>query len=832
MSDQTYLAALAGLLHDIGKFTLRAAEAGNRTWDREAQGDFKYKHAMLTASFVERYVPEVWQTEVSLAAGNHHRAQRREDLVITLADILSAAERDDGTKDEDVKKEHPKQLRSISSALVADKQPLPKNLIDRSYLPLAALELKREALFPDKALEGDSVWQAYNRLYQDFTAAAQSLKQAHEPEGDLPTYLESLLLLMQRYTWAIPSAYYKAVPDISLYDHSRMTAALAAVLAETNEQTLRSWKDSLESVSDDVALLIGGDISGVQDFIYTISSRGATSALRGRSFYLQMLTEAIVRYVLRELNLPITNLIYAGGGNFYLLARPADRDLLPAIQRRISQVLLHHHRGELFAALESMPLTAADFFDGKVSSTWGRLTERLRRAKLRRFSELGDDLRQVFNPQGHGGNRETQCQVCGVEHDDMHEDTNDEGTIVRKCPACWSYEILGDTLRQGRYLLLEVIHPTDVDTDGLPGGCEEALAALGLRVQIIERPSDLRPTANGRRVLLALKDDVVRDLMPSAHTAIGRRLLVNVIPSLGNQVKPFDKLQEESQGIKRLGVLRMDVDNLGKLFSEGLEDRATLSRVASLSFAISLYFEGWVEKLAEEHIPSGRLYSIYSGGDDLFFVGSWDAVVEFARQVRADLTRYAAGHPGIHASAGIALVGGKYPLYQAAQDAGYAEDRAKDYRQAGRHDKDALCFLGQAQSWERFGLEMDCAGGFDTVHQLAHQLADLTDERFHRKPAPAGLIRDLLGQYEQYAEEETKRREAGRDVTHTGNPQALWGPWMWRSIYLLTRMADRTKGEKEVRDDILALRTRLWQEDFRTMEWMGLAARWAELLTR
>ena len=49
---------------------------------------------------------------------------------------------------------------------------------------------------------------ASNVLDQDFTAAAQSLKQAHEPEGDLPTYLESLLLLMQRYTWAIPSAYY------------------------------------------------------------------------------------------------------------------------------------------------------------------------------------------------------------------------------------------------------------------------------------------------------------------------------------------------------------------------------------------------------------------------------------------------------------------------------------------------------------------------------------------------------------------------------------------------------------------------------------------------
>ena len=33
---------------------------------------------------------------------------------------------------------------------------------------------------------------------------------------------------MQTYTWCIPSAYYQSVPDVSLYDHSRMTAALAA----------------------------------------------------------------------------------------------------------------------------------------------------------------------------------------------------------------------------------------------------------------------------------------------------------------------------------------------------------------------------------------------------------------------------------------------------------------------------------------------------------------------------------------------------------------------------------------------------------------------------
>ena len=56
--------ALAGLLHDIGKFMLRAAEGGSRTWDQEAKGDFGYKHAMLTATFVDHYVPETWRVPV------------------------------------------------------------------------------------------------------------------------------------------------------------------------------------------------------------------------------------------------------------------------------------------------------------------------------------------------------------------------------------------------------------------------------------------------------------------------------------------------------------------------------------------------------------------------------------------------------------------------------------------------------------------------------------------------------------------------------------------------------------------------------------------------
>ncbi|RME43650.1 MAG: HD domain-containing protein, partial [Chloroflexi bacterium] len=208
MNETTFIAATAGLLHDIGKFMLRAGESGTRTWDAEAIRDFKYKHAMLTASFVQRYVPEVWRRHVEMAAGNHHNPQTRLDVAVSLADYLSAAERNDGTEDQDVRKSHPRQLMSIFATLEADGTRLEER--DKSYLPLAPLSLARDVLFPGEAMSNqDDVWLRYNdALWLPFTQEAERLKQTHEASGDPAIYLESLLLLMQRYTWCVPSAYF------------------------------------------------------------------------------------------------------------------------------------------------------------------------------------------------------------------------------------------------------------------------------------------------------------------------------------------------------------------------------------------------------------------------------------------------------------------------------------------------------------------------------------------------------------------------------------------------------------------------------------------------
>lgn len=837
MADATMLAALAGLLHDIGKFAVRAGERGTlEVLDPLVKSSYGQYHALLTADFVEKRVPPVWREEVKRLAGNHHRSNNPSELAIQLADHLSAGERDDpdGGADAD-RQRQPRQLLSIFSILKVDGLDAP----GKAYWPLKPLTAEDDsAIFPVGALPTSATWPEYGALWRAFDADARALMDAHEDGGDLSTYVESMLLLMQRYTTAMPSAYYYDRPDISLYDHSRMTGALAAVMAgwpDDRLQALAEAKD-LKDNTTPVALLIGGDLSGIQDFIYTITSRGAASALRGRSFYLQLLTEAALRYTLRALDLPITNVVYAGGGKFYLLARATDGESLTEAHKRVSAIIKRHHAGDIHVSLCQVALKASDFFDGRISAKWRELAEAQAGRKHQRFGEL-DDLLSLFDPQGTGGDALGQCAVCGNEHPRMRDD---EGT--RKCAQCAGYEALGKDLRHASYLSVEEVPPQPAAHDR--AAWEQVLAEFGIRASVAEDVGGIANQSGLRRVVYALGDRALSDLAPLPTTAIGRRMLTNVTPILrdaegtelrrsgvrqlpdAGSVKPFDAMEAQSEGVKRLGVLRMDVDNLGKLFANdagsapgtsayGLGKLATLSRVAHLSFAIGFFFEGWVARLAQQindEDPRGeRLYSIYSGGDDLFFVGAWDAVVTLARRIRADLTRYAAGHPGIHASAGVALVGGKYPLYRSAEDADAAEQQAKRHRSVPKPNviraKDAISFLDEAMHWDEF----------ERISERAERLAVWCDTG----KAPKSLLQTLQQLHLQTGNDQKRAAKARR-------PKPDYTRATWMAAYQLSRIE---KVPDDVKAEIGQIRDMLLQPNAPTRE-IALAARWAQLKIR
>lgn len=855
MDDKVFQAALAGLLHDVGKFGQRAGELGSRTWDKEAEQDYKYQHALYSGDFVEKYVPTQWAKGLSGPA-HHHRPQTHHDRVVALADHLSAGERADKTTSG-----YPQQLLSIfcSVACLKDEQGQSIPTPQAKFLPLKPLEIERAVIFPGMATTNSD----YEELWSRFINEVKILQSVHEDKdtADREVYLFSLLKLMQRYTWCIPSAYYRNQPDVSLYDHSRMTAALAACLIGQPEEKVQAWLNQ-QNQNEAVALLVGGDISGVQKFIYTITSDGATPGLRGRSLYLQLLTEVLARYVLRQIGMPITNIIYAGGGHFYLLAPVGCEDKLKAAQQDISRALLQHHQGDLYLALAWEPIQVKEFqIDPQqpdcpeggqaqnLAQKWKDLGERLQRVKLRQFAELdnAESLEHLFNPWEDGGDEKKECQVCHKEHPQTDVPKGEE---KRKCPSCLSFEDLGDELRQAQYLWLDEIEPRSLDKGASAGTWQEILNYFGYHVGVSK---DMPKTTNKRRTLLAISDESLKNknLAPTAFQAVGQHFLVNVTPIIRNfeeyqqlkakdiedlpkyfeasnpPIKTFGAMAEQAQGFKRLGILRMDVDNLGRIFSQGLGNKATLSRVANLSFTFSLFFEGWMARLADEVNQTvqrreakgieDRLYSIYSGGDDLFFVGSWDVMPLLAERISQDLQAFTGEHRGIHVSGGIALIPQKYPLYQAAEDAAEAEGKAKNARRKNDHDKDALNFLGETILWEEFG----------RVKDQQERLVKLVNDN----QAPKALLQKLMELHAEYEKGQKEWADRGEE------DKPYWGPAQWHTAYSLKRFKDRTKDDTakvEIADILKTLAGKNFQNPdwIANIEWLALAARWAELLTR
>jgi CRISPR-associated protein Csm1 len=336
-----------------------------------------------------------------------------------------------------------------------------------------------------------------------------------------------------------------------------------------------------------------------------------------------------------------------------------------------------------------------------------------------------------------------------------------------------------------------------------------------------------------KRRALALTDEVVPS-EPAQAILIGQRYLVAEAyrlrdtdlsryraldpmqaDELRGDVAPFNLLADQSEGISRIAVLRMDVDNLGDLFGRGLQRPAGLAGLAvtaALSSALSRFFEGWVGELCsqvnEQSQGQGGIYAVYSGGDDLFLVGSWHLLPELARTIRADFIRYTGG--AVTVSAGITLHQAGYPLYQAAEDAGNALDAAKSYEHPDGRSKDAITFLGQTLSWTEF----------EQAATLKDELIDLI---------ASGAPRSLLITIQALAVRARQR------FNRSGHAQLLIGPWVWQGAYQLTRLAERSGQSDRLHTRIVALRDRLLSSEgiaSRTIIPAGLAARWAQLLLR
>lgn len=729
--NQKDILNLAALLHDLGKFRQRATER----FKPHQEHSFEFVSEDFAGFFAE------CGDEFKNSILNHHGdGENLLEKQVILADRLSASEhKTEGTAQEDF----------TDSALVSVLSRLKCAEKDRHY-KLTALNFDQVTVIPEDSVTVNH--EAYKNLWEEFKA---SLQKVIKGKPYTPAHYQSIVALLRKYTSRIPSGQNEDNPDsdISLYDHLRTTAAIAACIEqEFCEQEVDNQLSKEKDMQKDLCSLIKGDISGIQNFLYHVQSDGASNQLRGRSFYLQLLTEAIAQWVLRQFDLPVTNLLLCSGGHFYILAPYTNaKQKLDEIRKTISDNLWKLHRGDISCIVTGVPVNVADFEENNFNDKWREVSEKVQKLKQKKWSEMGSDsmFHSLFTPEESRWVDETE------------EEKNDP----------WKFGILGQDSRYADYLFTFQI-PPKLDVPEKPIW-RDTIKAFGMNIDFCPEKQNAPkvPDATEHVCVYTLGNTDFLEGTEKYHwgdvpTSYDFRTFRSVTAQENSEkTADYDYLAEASDGVKWLGALRMDVDNLGAVFTEKL-DNATISRLGTLSEAMRLFFEGYVPQLCRDYNNKQRknkkgeiLELIYAGGDDLFLVGGWSALPDIAEQIRTEFRQFVTGDH-VTLSGGIAIEHKKFPLYQFAARSGDAETAAK-----GIDDKkNAITFLQQPMKWEDFAKTREWHKKFMDVLTGQDQLP-----------------RDILMRLRQiYSEKELKEYR-----------------WAWRSIYYFHRMQERYKYDEQ-----------------------------------
>jgi len=780
--EQSCRIALAAFLHDLGKFAERAKIPVNQqTLDSnkllycphhkeftDARGWFSHVHAAYTGmamDLIEDYLPDLtgsdfapfgsWKTtdvddSFINAAAKHHKPESFLQWIIATADRVASGfdreEFDQYNRGEDItptKKNH-YTARQLTLFEQINKTELTEDSFKYRY-PLKPLS--PNSLFPQKTnqCEGSddkAAQQEYLQLWQSFIEALKLMPKAHRQNW--PLWLDHFETLWGVYTQAIPSATaFNIRPDVSLYDHSRVTAALATALwryhherGETSQDIAKVLKNQQESWQEQKFLLIQGDFFGIQNFIFASggdTNKRAAKLLRGRSFYVSLLAECAALKVLDALDLPATSQVINAAGKFMIVApnTEATKNHLKQVRQELDEWFLKHSWGEAGVGLAWTEASCNDFRRGKHNGITpykeliSRLFKQLEVIKNQRFDLCNTSKPIVF-----------ESFLKDFEHGECKIDGRSPAKKQLGESGEWISELAFDQINIGTWLAkpdknrilitrekLSIKASLDIavfgyeisftDSDTVSGKFS-AQAKTGnlLRAWDFSLPNENADKAlwNGyaRRNINAyvpiVKEQDLFEETYNKYTGIKEELESDSIKTL-NHIACEDRTLTENhqwQGISALSTLKGDVDNLGNIFQAGLGDDVTFSKTAALSRQMNAFFTVYLPWLCQTEYPNS--YTVFAGGDDFFLIGPWLKQIMLAGRMHKEFKRYVAENSQVHFSAGISITKPGLPINQLGEMAEDALDDAKAHNPEAKENapKNAVTCFKQTMHWEEF----------------------------------------------------------------------------------------------------------------------------------
>jgi CRISPR-associated protein Csm1 len=484
---------LAALLHDVGKFLHRITGIE----------EFKGTHARLGADFVtgknefsengkhkelnffSKQIRDEWvyKDRLEESIRKHHSGKGTWGWIVHKADSYSTKER--FKEDEGVTTYPPKgriiPLKAIFPSIDLGKvKPSERFGYDATLLDsfkTFPIEKKKELM------EGET-----GELFAGFIA---ELRQIELKDPTFDKYFSTLHSIFEKYFWSLPCHTHPDISDVSIFDHLKTSSAIAACLYQYHSFNNVLEVKYIKKDDEKKFLLVGGDLSGIQKYIYQISSitgeGGVAKRLRARSFYVSALVEVIITKILRELNLPVSCNLISAGGKFVILVPNLD-DLkynISTIYKEISDWLLEEFSGELSLIMDwSTAIQGDDFYkktgkesldeeeneeegeaeDPRKCNFRDRIDEMynaVENSKVRKFEtsllestgwkEINFIRTAQYAPYGEGASDCRSCNKFPAEYADPHDSPNGEIVLCRKCTID---KVIGRKLLDAIYLAI------------------------------------------------------------------------------------------------------------------------------------------------------------------------------------------------------------------------------------------------------------------------------------------------------------------------------------------------------------------------------------------
>lgn len=414
--------------------------------------------------------------------------------------------------------------------------------------------------------------------------------------------------------------------------------------------------------------LVKGGISKIQDFIFNIPTKGAAKQLKARSFYVQVLGELAVRLITDSVR--VCEVVYNSGGNFYLIVEAENfEENFAGISKQLEEAL-QYEEVSMFLVFDTYNAAQEEANFVRKTHT---LNQRLAKQQLQKFKSLAEAFEPFLSPS-----------------QERH----------------WGH--FGRNLAQSKGFRI-----VEASKEGIEA---QQIAKFGYALQLLDH----------------VNQDNKKHYCFNLPKAQNNRWIVLDLPKNEEGTLEFGELAEKAAGAKKLGILKMDVDNLGAYFRK----LKTKTDYTVFSQKLVHFFEGKIHELLTKEAFRNMIYPIFSGGDDVFLIGVWERIFDFVsvlqqefaetfateiEQSRLDSTDKALG-----ISAALVVVDSSFPVVQFADLAEHDLDKAK---QAG---KNRLTVFGEVFTWEEFGL----------IVQLKNLFIRMVEDG--KEQNSKGLLRNIL----------------------------------------------------------------------------------------